>query len=287
MGRGNGDIDTVSLIDVTPKPFRTVETVSVGHSPEGLKFSPDGKFLAVANIEGSTKPASSPFYHDYGRLVVFAVGIVLLEFFRWLFDVFGIGATFYGSAPLYAPDDKDGTLLLKPGQEGYSVIGEAYAALRYQDYVLVKGYRQLVDQPYINPIDNRMTPNTFEGLTAGGTVDVVQYFAGYLWNALVLACLSGIGVLIVALPAAYAFSRLPLRAKPAWMLAVLAFQMVSPLVIMVPLYRYMSWLGLVNSLFGVTMVYVALGVPLAWPFYQDFRSTPDHGFKSTRGNFVY
>jgi DNA-binding beta-propeller fold protein YncE len=73
MGRGNGDIDTVSLIDLTQKPFRTVETVSVGHSPEGLKFSPDGKFLAVANIEGSTKPSNSPFYQDHGILVVFAV----------------------------------------------------------------------------------------------------------------------------------------------------------------------------------------------------------------------
>jgi hypothetical protein len=100
----------------------------------------------------------------------------------WLFDVFGIGATFYGSAPLYAPDDKDGTLLLKPGQEGYDVLGEAYAALRYQDYLLVKGYRQLVNQPYINPIDNRMTPNTFEGITAGGKVGVVEYLAGYLWK---------------------------------------------------------------------------------------------------------
>jgi outer membrane porin, OprD family len=100
----------------------------------------------------------------------------------WLFDVFGIGATLYGSAPLYAPDDKDGTLLLKPGQKGYYVPGEAYAALRYQDYVLVKGYRQLVNQPYINPIDNRMTPNTFEGITAGGKVDVVEYLAGYLWK---------------------------------------------------------------------------------------------------------
>ena len=74
MGRGNGDIDTVSLIDLTQTPFRTVETVSVGHSPEGLKFSPDGKFLAVANIEGSTKPSNSPFYQDSGTLVVFAVG---------------------------------------------------------------------------------------------------------------------------------------------------------------------------------------------------------------------
>jgi DNA-binding beta-propeller fold protein YncE len=73
MGRGNGDVDTVSLIDLTQKPFRTVETVSAGRSPEGLKFSPDGKFLALANIEGSNKPASSPFYRDHGTLVLFAV----------------------------------------------------------------------------------------------------------------------------------------------------------------------------------------------------------------------
>ena len=73
MGRGNGDVDTVGLIDLTQKPFRVVETVSVGRSPEGLKFSPDGTFLAVANVEGSNKPVSSSFYRDHGRLVVFAV----------------------------------------------------------------------------------------------------------------------------------------------------------------------------------------------------------------------
>jgi DNA-binding beta-propeller fold protein YncE len=74
MGRGNGDIDTVSLIDLTQKPFRTVATFGVGHSPEGLKFSPDGKVLAVADIEGSTKPSGSWLYHDHGTLVLFAVG---------------------------------------------------------------------------------------------------------------------------------------------------------------------------------------------------------------------
>jgi outer membrane porin, OprD family len=100
----------------------------------------------------------------------------------WLFDTFGIGATFYGSAPLYAPDDKDGTTLLKSGQEGYYVIGEAYAALRYQDYALLKGYRQEVTQGYINREDNRMTPNTFEGITLGGKVGPVEYLGGYLWK---------------------------------------------------------------------------------------------------------
>jgi outer membrane porin, OprD family len=100
----------------------------------------------------------------------------------WLLDTFGIGATFYGSAPLYAPDDRDGTLLLKPGQEGYYVLGEAFAALRYQDYALLKGYRQEVTQGYINREDNRMTPNTFEGMTLGGKVGPVDYLGGYLWK---------------------------------------------------------------------------------------------------------
>ena len=100
----------------------------------------------------------------------------------WLLDTFAIGATLYGSAPLYAPEDRDGTLLLKPEQAGYYVPGEAWAAVRYQDYALLKGYRQQVDQSYINPQDNRMTPNTFEAVTLGGKLGWGQYLAGYLWN---------------------------------------------------------------------------------------------------------
>ena len=97
-----------------------------------------------------------------------------------LLDTFSMGATLFGSAPLYAPDDKDGTLLLKPGQTGYYVPGEAWGSLRYKDYAVLTGYRQQVNQTYINPQDNRMTPYTFEGVTLGGKIDWVQYLAGYL-----------------------------------------------------------------------------------------------------------
>ena len=100
----------------------------------------------------------------------------------WLLDTLALGATLYGSAPFYAPADTDGTLLLAPGQQGYYALGEAWGALRYEDYALVKGYRQLVDQGYINPSDIRMTPYTFEGVTIRGKVGVVQYLAGYLWK---------------------------------------------------------------------------------------------------------
>jgi multiple sugar transport system permease protein len=95
------------------------------------------------------------------------------------------------------------------------------------------------------------------------TVMTNSFFPTYLWNGLKLASLSGIGVLIVALPAAYAFSRFTFRGKGIWMMALLAFQMISPLVIMVPLYRYMNKLGLIDTHFGAIMVYIALGVPLA------------------------
>jgi DNA-binding beta-propeller fold protein YncE len=73
MGRGDGDIDTVSLIDLSSEPFRTVETISVGASPEGLRFSPDAKFLAVGCQEGTTMKNDSPFQTANGRLAIYAV----------------------------------------------------------------------------------------------------------------------------------------------------------------------------------------------------------------------
>jgi hypothetical protein len=100
----------------------------------------------------------------------------------WLLDTFAVGATLYGSARLHGPEDRDGALLLKPSQESYYVPGEAWGALRYKEYVLVTGYRQQVTQGYINPQDNRMTPNTFEAVTVGGKVGWLEYFGGYLWN---------------------------------------------------------------------------------------------------------
>jgi DNA-binding beta-propeller fold protein YncE len=70
-GGGNGDICTVSLIDLTT--LRAVESVAVPSSPEGVKFSPDGRFVAVASVDNSTKPSDSPLFHDKGQLRILAV----------------------------------------------------------------------------------------------------------------------------------------------------------------------------------------------------------------------
>lgn len=73
MGRMDGDMDTVSLIDLSQTPFRTVQTFSVASEPEGIKFSPDGKVLAVAAQDGSNKGSTSPFYHDHGTLFLYSM----------------------------------------------------------------------------------------------------------------------------------------------------------------------------------------------------------------------
>ena len=47
MGKGDGDEDSVSLIDLKSRPFHVVGTFGVPSGPEPMKFSPDGRFLAA------------------------------------------------------------------------------------------------------------------------------------------------------------------------------------------------------------------------------------------------
>jgi DNA-binding beta-propeller fold protein YncE len=73
IGRADGDVDTVSLIDIAADPPRTIDTVPVANAPEGVAFSPDGRFVAVNSINGTIKPEASPFHHTNGILTLFAV----------------------------------------------------------------------------------------------------------------------------------------------------------------------------------------------------------------------
>ncbi|MGZ3323005.1 MAG: YncE family protein [Xanthobacteraceae bacterium] len=73
VGMGGGDADSISLIDMRAKPIRVVTTISVGQTPEGLKMSPDGAFVAVNVVNGSTKPANSPFFNDFGLLKIYRI----------------------------------------------------------------------------------------------------------------------------------------------------------------------------------------------------------------------
>jgi DNA-binding beta-propeller fold protein YncE len=73
IGRGAGDSDTVSLINMKLSPPRVVHTLTVGQTPEGIKMSPDGKLVGVVVMNGSNKAKDSPFFNDNGKLVLLGV----------------------------------------------------------------------------------------------------------------------------------------------------------------------------------------------------------------------
>ncbi|MBN9604713.1 MAG: YncE family protein [Afipia felis] len=71
LNNGNGDDDTVSIIDVQAKPPRTIDAVTVGPTPEGMTLSRDGKYLALAVMNGSNKAKAAPIYNDHGILKIY------------------------------------------------------------------------------------------------------------------------------------------------------------------------------------------------------------------------
>jgi len=100
-------------------------------------------------------------------------------------------------------------------------------------------------------------------------------FSVFLLNSLKLALAGSIGAMVISAPAAYAFSRLSFRGSGAFLVGVLALQMVSPLVVVIPLYRYFDRLNLLDSYFSTSMVYIAILIPLAtWMLKGFFDGIP-------------
>ena len=121
-----------------------------------------------------------------GNKEAWTIGGALSYRSGWFLDHFGVGAVLYTSHPLYAPDGRDGTLLLAPGQEGYTVLGQVYGRVKLVEDNFLNIYRYEYNTPYLNASDNRMTPNTFEGYTFQGSVGgkdgapKLSYGGGYI-----------------------------------------------------------------------------------------------------------
>lgn len=100
-------------------------------------------------------------------------------------------------------------------------------------------------------------------------------FQTYIWNTIKLSALGAAGAVALAAPAAYALSRMRFRGKGAVMLGILSVQMVSGLVVLIPLYRFMDRLGLLESHFGTTLLYIAAGIPVTvWLLKIAFDTVP-------------
>jgi len=89
--------------------------------------------------------------------------------------------------------------------------------------------------------------------------DFIQYF----WNSMWVSTLTTILAVVVAVPAAYAFSRFRFPGRNFLFFAVLLRNMFPAVVFLVPLFILMKALGLVNTHASLVLTYLTFGLPLA------------------------
>jgi multiple sugar transport system permease protein len=95
------------------------------------------------------------------------------------------------------------------------------------------------------------------------TNSVGQDFLRFFWNSLFVATTTTILAVIVAVPAAYAFSRFDFPGRKFLFFSVLLRNMFPAVIFLVPLFILMRLLGLVNTHGSLVLTYLTFGLPLA------------------------
>jgi multiple sugar transport system permease protein len=92
---------------------------------------------------------------------------------------------------------------------------------------------------------------------------VGQDFLRFFWNSIFVSTTTTILSVIVAVPAAYAFSRFDFPGRKPLFFAVLLRNMFPAVIFLVPLFILMRLLGLVNTHGSLILTYLTFGLPLA------------------------
>lgn len=72
-GYADGQVDTVSVIDMEANPIRVVDKVVVDEAPEGLAVSPTGEIAVAMLLKGSNAAKTTWFYHKNGSVAVLKI----------------------------------------------------------------------------------------------------------------------------------------------------------------------------------------------------------------------
>jgi multiple sugar transport system permease protein len=97
----------------------------------------------------------------------------------------------------------------------------------------------------------------------------------YLWNSAIVALAATACTMLAACPAAYVLSRERFRDRERLLAVLLVVQMLSPVALLVPIYRIVEHLRLLDSRAGLVLVYAAMQVPFTvWVLKNFFDDVP-------------
>ena len=100
-------------------------------------------------------------------------------------------------------------------------------------------------------------------------------FGPALANSLLVSIAATILCLLVAIPAAYAMARMQFRGQRLFRQFLLVTQMLSPIVLVLGIFRLMSRMGLVDQLPALMLAYIAFNLAFAvWMLQAYFQTIP-------------
>jgi multiple sugar transport system permease protein len=94
-------------------------------------------------------------------------------------------------------------------------------------------------------------------------------------NSLLSASFSTLLALLLGVPGAYALSRWSGRGKGALRLAILVTRMAPPIAFTIPFFLFYRWIGLLDTVTGLVLVYTSFNLPLViWMMQPFFETVP-------------
>ncbi|MDE2999905.1 MAG: carbohydrate ABC transporter permease [Gemmatimonadota bacterium] len=100
--------------------------------------------------------------------------------------------------------------------------------------------------------------------------------ARHLANSMIIATGTTVLNIAVATPAAYAMARIRFRGRGVFGLGILVMQMFSPVIVLIPLFKVMKALHLLDTYSGLILVNTAVTLPFSiWILAGFFRHIPE------------
>ena len=155
-----------------------------------------------------------------------------VDVWRWVGRIFLVMMLLYTAVPMI-------WMLLTSIKSGFAAM--QFPPQWWPDEPTLASYRKLLDP----------------------TNSVGQDFLRFFWNSFFVSMATTILAVIVAVPAAYAFSRFDFPGRKFLFFSVLLRNMFPAVIFLVPLFILMRLLGLVNTHGSLILTYLTFGLPLA------------------------
>ena len=116
----------------------------------------------------------------------------------------------------------------------------------------------------------------------GAVQERSNYFL-HFWNSVVISIGSSLLGLLIAVPAAWSMAFVPTKRTKHVLMWMLSTKMLPPVGVLIPIYILFRDLGLLDTLFGLTIIMTLINLPIMiWMLYTYFREIPGEVLEAAR-----